>query len=106
LTTIEWTSLLVSAGWLLGVSLFGVLLLVGLWRTVKLRRTSLRVADGEWPGMLVELRQRLGLSRSVELREHAESVVPLTWGDLAPRGAAPEAGTQVGRADAAGSSAA
>lgn len=83
-TTIEWTSLLVSAGWLLGVSLFGVLLLVGLWRTVKLRRTSLTVADGEWPGMLVELRQRLGLSRSVELREHAESVVPLTWGIWRP----------------------
>lgn len=84
LTTIEWTSLLVSAGWLLGVSLFGVLLLVGLWRTVKLRRTSLTVADGEWPGMLVELRQRLGLSRAVELREHAESVVPLTWGIWRP----------------------
>ena len=83
-TTIEWTSLLVSAGWLVGVSLFGVLLLVGLWRTVKLRRTSLAVSDGEWPGMLVELRQRLGLSRSVELREHAESVVPLTWGIWRP----------------------
>lgn len=83
-TTIEWTSLLVSVGWLLGVSLFGMLLLVGLWRTVKLRRTSLTVADGEWPGMLVELRQRLGLSRSVELREHAESVVPLTWGIWRP----------------------
>jgi beta-lactamase regulating signal transducer with metallopeptidase domain len=34
--------------------------------------------------MLVELRQRLGLSRSVELREHAQSVVPLTWGILRP----------------------
>jgi S1-C subfamily serine protease/beta-lactamase regulating signal transducer with metallopeptidase domain/protocatechuate 3,4-dioxygenase beta subunit len=84
LTFIEWTSLLVSASWLLGVSLFGVLLLVGLWRTVKLRRTSLVVSDGEWPRMLVELRQRLGLARSVELREHAESIVPLTWGIWRP----------------------
>ena len=83
-TTIEWTLVLVSVGWSLGVALFGVLLLVGLWRTVQLRRTSLIVSDGVWPGMLVELRQRLGLSRSVELREHAQSVVPLTWGILRP----------------------
>jgi hypothetical protein len=68
----------------LGVALFGVLLPVGLWRTVKLRRTSLAVSDGVWPGMLTELRQRLGLSRSVELREHAQSVVPLTWGIWRP----------------------
>ncbi len=84
LTTIEWTALLVSALWSLGVSLFGVLLLVGLWRTVKLRRTSFTVTNGEWPDMLIELRQRLGLSRSVELREHAQSVVPLTWGIWRP----------------------
>ena len=83
-TTIEWTLVLVSVGWSSGVVLFGVLLLVGLWRTVQLRRTSLIVSDGVWPGMLVELRQRLGLSRSVELREHAQSVVPLTWGILRP----------------------
>jgi beta-lactamase regulating signal transducer with metallopeptidase domain len=83
-TTIEWISLLVSVGWSLGVALFGVLLLVGLWRTVKLRQTSLVVSEGVWPGMLVDLRQRLGLSRSVELREHAQSVVPLTWGILRP----------------------
>ena len=84
LTALEWTSLLVSAGWLWGVALFGCLLLVGLRRTVQLRRTSLVVSDGEWPGMLVELRQRLGLYRSVELREHAQSVVPLTWGIWRP----------------------
>ena len=39
LTTSEWMALLVTGGWLLGVTLFGVLLLVGLLRTVKLRRT-------------------------------------------------------------------
>ncbi len=84
LKTGEWITLLVTASWSLGVALFGVLLLLGLWRTVQLRRTSLVVSDGEWPGMLVELRQRLGLTRSVELREHASSVVPLTWGIWRP----------------------
>ena len=84
LTAREWTALLVSSLWAMGVALFGLLLVVGLWRTVQLRRASLSVSEGEWPGMLVDLRQRLGLSRSVELREHAESVVPLTWGIWRP----------------------
>lgn len=84
LSTVEWISLAVSAGWTLGVTLFGALLLVGLWRTVRMRNRSVVIVDGEWPGMLTELRQRLGLSRSVELREHAESVVPLTWGIWRP----------------------
>ncbi len=50
-------------------------------------QAAANLADGRrWrvAGMLVELRQRLGLSRSVELREHAESVVPLTWGIWRP----------------------
>jgi|GEM_PF-1628677 len=84
LSTVEWVALVVCAGWILGVILFGTLLLVGLWRTVRMRNRSVVIDDGEWPGMLTELRQRLGLSRSVELREHAESVVPLTWGIWRP----------------------
>ena len=84
LSTVESVSLVVSAGWALGVTLFGTLLLVGLGRTVRMRSRSVVIGDGEWSVMLTELRQRLGLSRSVELREHAASVVPLTWGIWRP----------------------
>ena len=84
LTILEWISLLVGVSWSVGVVLFGTVLLVGIWRTVQLRRTSQPVSDGEWPGMLALLGQRLGLRWRVELREHAESVVPLTWGIWRP----------------------
>ncbi len=84
LSIVEWVLCVVSVGWILGVTVFGGFLVVGLWRTVRMRHRSVVIVDGEWPRMLTELRQRLGLSRSVELREHADSVVPLTWGIWRP----------------------
>ena len=83
-TATDWTALVVGAGWLLGVAVCGFLLLAGFGKTVKLRRTSLAITDGDWLRRLVELQQRLKLNRTVELREHSKSIVPLTCGILRP----------------------
>lgn len=83
-STIECSSLVLVAAWCLGVTAYGCWLVAGLCWTIRLRKRSVAVVDDEWAGMLTKLRQRLGLSRSTELREHTESIIPLTWGIWRP----------------------
>jgi beta-lactamase regulating signal transducer with metallopeptidase domain len=42
------------------------------------------VRDDQWTALLLELRARLALRRSVRLLETAEAIVPVTWGVLRP----------------------
>ena len=81
---IDGTALLVCSGWLSGVVFSGSLLLIGFWKTIKLRWASSPVMDSDWLRMLGELQRRLNLTRAVELREHETSIVPLTCGMLRP----------------------
>lgn len=80
----QWAALLIVGVWSLGAAAFGAVLLVGLRRTAELRRSSLAVTEGVSRELLGELQKGIGLAQFVELREHAESAVPLTWGVLRP----------------------
>lgn len=81
-TPVDSMALTVVVGWSLGVGLFSMVVAVGIWRVARLRRLSVPVTGGVWRQLLVELHERLQLRRSVDLREHAESIVPLTCGVL------------------------
>ncbi len=84
LTARQWTSLGICSAWAVGVLLWGGALLIGMRRTMQLRRRTVLLADPEWVEMVQTLKQRLSLRRSVELREHPDAVVPMTWGVLKP----------------------
>ncbi len=72
----------VSAIWLSGTLLFLAGLCMGIYRTCQLSWRSQRMAG--WQPYADEQRQRLGLLRAVELREHAQPFVPLTSGIFRP----------------------
>lgn len=79
----RWQSMLV-AGWLLGVLLFSIRHTGGWLKLRRYRHEARRIED---PGLLqtfAELRERLGLSRVVELLESARLQVPATIGFLKP----------------------
>jgi beta-lactamase regulating signal transducer with metallopeptidase domain len=78
--TAELSSRLISVVWVSGVVLFAAVLVLCVLKAVVLRRRSEVVTTGVWYRLLAELSQRLQIRRPVELREHAEPVVPLTWG--------------------------
>src|SRR5262249_53099217 len=73
-----------SSAWCLGVavSLLGIAL--GLWQARQLSRGSRALGEEPWRQLVNALRSRLGLERSVELREHPEPIVPLTCGLIRP----------------------
>lgn len=72
----------VSAIWLSGTLLVLAGLCVGIYRTCQLSWRSQQMAG--WQPYADEQRQRLGLLRAVELREHAQPFVPLTSGIFRP----------------------
>jgi beta-lactamase regulating signal transducer with metallopeptidase domain len=75
---------IVALVWVAGLVSSGAFLALCVVRAVVLRRRSAVVSDGVWCRLLAELSQRLRLRRSVELREHSEPIVPLTWGVFRP----------------------
>jgi hypothetical protein len=70
--------------WLIGTLLTLSPLLVGLVRTLLLRRRSLPINDTNWTTLVDDLRQRLALSRHVGLYENACALMPMTWGVVRP----------------------
>ncbi len=80
----NWVFACAAIAWGLGTSLFFVGVVVGIRRTGRLWRGSQAITDESWSRLARELCDRLGLRRPVHLREHAEPVVPLTWGLLRP----------------------
>lgn len=71
--------------WSLGMttSLAGVA--IGLWQARQLSRGSQVLNEEPWRQLVQALRGRLRLRRDVELRESAQSIVPLTWGFWQPK---------------------
>ena len=66
--------------WFFGVAVWCGRLLGGIGQVTRLRRASTRISDDS----IDDLRQALSLHRAVELREHPEPIIPLTWGILRP----------------------
>ncbi len=84
LTARQWTAMGLCAAWALGVLCWGGALLVGLGRTIQLRRRTVLVDDPTWIALAAQFSRRLQLRRAVELREHPDAVVPMTWGIVRP----------------------
>ena len=78
--TADLPALAISVVWLFGVALFAAILALCVLKAAVLRRRSRIVTTGVWHRLLAELSQRLRIRRPVELREHTEPIVPLTWG--------------------------
>ncbi len=77
-------SLVVVLLWMSGTCLLTIAMLVNVVRTIRFCRQSTPV-DGEvWKRLLSEACRRLQLSRRVDLREHADPIVPLTCGIVQP----------------------
>ena len=70
--------------WLVGAFLAFSPLLVGLARTLLLRRQARPMDDAGWSGLLEELRARLAMARRVDLLETEAALMPMTWGLLRP----------------------
>ncbi len=73
-----------AVGWLLGVLLLGLRLLGELAYLQHLRHYRCTVLDGEWASRLADLSRRVGLSRTVELRETARIHSPMVSGVFKP----------------------
>ncbi|HEV3339558.1 MAG TPA: M56 family metallopeptidase, partial [Pirellulales bacterium] len=73
-----------AAAWLVGAIVALAPLIIGLARTLLLRRQSLPINDTNWHALLGDLRQRLALARRVGLYENASALMPMTWGVLRP----------------------
>jgi beta-lactamase regulating signal transducer with metallopeptidase domain/protocatechuate 3,4-dioxygenase beta subunit len=70
--------------WCLGAFVVAVPTLLGLAANEVLRRRARRVEGVGWRALLDEARAHFGIRREVELRESADSPVPLTWGIARP----------------------
>jgi len=70
--------------WLAGAFIALSPLVVGLARTLLLRRQARAIDDGQWTKLLDELRQRLALARRVGLYETNAPLMPMTWGLFRP----------------------
>lgn len=75
-------SLLLAYG--IGAGLLMLRFAAGRYRLSRLWRDS-RPGDSGWDDLLLRVSREIGLSRSVELRIASGSVMPLTWGTLAPK---------------------
>lgn len=82
----------VILGWLMGVVIFGLVLVSRLVAVRRFRQQSCQNRDELWLRLFGELTQRL--RRSVELREHSQPIVPMTCGILRPAVLVPEASRQ------------
>lgn len=79
-----WIFACAACVWGLGTALLLAGVAIGVRRTGRLWHESQSIIDEDWSRLSRELCRRLGLRRVVHLREHAEPVVPLTWGLLRP----------------------
>jgi len=75
---------LVPLAFLCGAILCLLHLAIGTWRVMQFRSAANRVVDGSLKLMLNDLRQRLRLNQSVELRLQPDPVVPMTLGVFRP----------------------
>lgn len=75
---------MIALVWSCGVAVFAVILASCLLQAVVLRRRSEVSTDPAWCQLLTDLRRCFQLRRPVELREHQEAIVPLTWGVFWP----------------------
>ena len=73
-----------TIGWAAGTLVSLLPLAAGLWQLVTLQRRSCVIDDQRWLSLLGELRRQLALRRSVQLRQSAAALLPLTWGALKP----------------------
>lgn len=78
-----WLSRLVIA-WCLGVALFAIRPLLGLFAVRRLRRVGITSLGEEWSRRLERLSRRLGLERNVELWRSSLATVPVVIGYLRP----------------------
>jgi beta-lactamase regulating signal transducer with metallopeptidase domain len=80
LSPISWLAIAWTASGLLSLAPLSV----GLWQLAALHRRSRVIGDRRWLALLNKLRRQLGVCRSVQLRQSAASLPPLTWGVLKP----------------------
>ena len=76
----SWAFSMIALIWSLGVTVFTAGMASSLRQAGLLRRQSELSTDPAWRQLLAELSLRFQLRRPVELREHREAIVPLTWG--------------------------
>jgi len=77
-------STLIPLAFFCGAILCLLHLAIGTWRVMQFRAAANRVVDGDLKLMLDDLRKRLRLNQSVDLRLHPEPVVPMTLGVFRP----------------------
>ena len=77
-------STLIPLAFFCGAMLCLLHLAIGTWRVMQFRSAANRVVEDDLKLMLNDLRKRLRLNQSVELRLHPEPVVPMTLGVFRP----------------------
>ncbi len=82
---IPWLALSLVAVWCIGFVAYCCGIFLGLRHIRRLSQKSTRFMDGQWLVLIDDLRRRLGLRQTVELREYFQPIVPLTWGFFRPR---------------------
>src|SRR5262245_3765604 len=82
--TVNGSPPLLAIGCFAGALVSLVPLGIGLFQLAGLYRRSRVIEDQLWLALLADLRRQLTVRRSVELRQSAASLVPLTWGALKP----------------------
>lgn len=73
-----------AIGWLTGGFLTLVPLAIGLWQLTALHRRSRVIEDERWQALLGVLQSQLAVRRTVQLRQSAAGLLPLTWGAFRP----------------------
>ena len=83
---IQWLSYesVVLLIWFSGATLMLIGVLVGGLRTRAISAQSRLVTDSSYRALVGELSSRVRLRRAVRLLEHADAVVPMTWGVVRP----------------------
>lgn len=74
----------VVPGWMLGAGLVLVWRVMGWWMVRRMQRTGVCVVTPEWQERLARLRERMGVTRTVELLESSLAQVPVVVGHLRP----------------------
>ena len=87
----SWQQLVVGS-WMIGVVVLLLRIGMGLVATHRLSRRAVRLRDGEWARLAVELGRRIGLTRPVRILSSGHTSVPMTWGWARPVVLVPEAG--------------
>lgn len=70
--------------WLAGVALLSLRFAIGVARVQRLLREASQVTGKAWTTEVLELQERLGISRQVKLLEVSREIMPMTWGLVRP----------------------